>query len=49
LILLLAVQHLDNLRRLEAHLGKRANAARPTGRGQTATRQSSTGIEAPFR
>jgi hypothetical protein len=49
LILLLAVQHLDNLRRLEAHLGERANAARPTGRGQTATRPSSTGIEAPFR
>jgi uncharacterized membrane protein YccC len=49
LILLLAVQHLDNLRRLEARLGERANAARPTVRGQTAARPSSTGIDAPFR
>jgi uncharacterized membrane protein YccC len=49
LILLLAVQHLDNLRRLEAHLGELANAARPTGRHQTATRPSSTVIGAPFR
>jgi hypothetical protein len=29
LVLLWASQHLDNLWRLEAHLGQRANAARP--------------------
>jgi hypothetical protein len=49
LILLLAAQHLDSLRRLEARLGERANAARATGRGQTAMRPSSTGFRAPFR
>jgi hypothetical protein len=32
LILVLAFQHLENLRRLEAHLGVRANAARQTAR-----------------
>jgi len=37
LILILAVQHLDNLRRLEVHLGERANAARPTVRGRPAS------------
>ena len=37
------------LRRLEAHLGERANAARPTGRRQTAARSSATGISAPFQ
>jgi hypothetical protein len=42
LVLLLAVQHLDNLRRLEAYLGEHVNAARsPTA--------PSTGISAPFR
>ena len=34
LILVLAVQHLENLRRLEAHLGERANAARQTARSR---------------
>ena len=34
LILVLAVQHLENLRRLEAHLGERANAARRTARAR---------------
>src|SRR5436309_1333555 len=34
LILLLAVQHLENLRRLEAHLGERANAARRSARSR---------------
>jgi uncharacterized membrane protein YccC len=34
LILILAVQHLENLRRLEAHLGERANAARQTARSR---------------
>jgi uncharacterized membrane protein YccC len=34
LILVLAVQHLENLRRLEAHLGERANAARRTVRSR---------------
>jgi hypothetical protein len=35
LILLLAVQHLDNLRQLEAYLGEQANALQsPTGRRQ---------------
>jgi uncharacterized membrane protein YccC len=33
LILVLAVQHLENLRRLEAHLGDRANAARRVAPG----------------
>jgi hypothetical protein len=39
LILILAVQHLDNLRRLEAHLGERANAARQTARPRDRTLQ----------
>jgi uncharacterized membrane protein YccC len=34
LILVLAVQHLENLRRLEAHLGERANAARQNARSR---------------
>jgi uncharacterized membrane protein YccC len=34
LILVLAVQHLENLRRLEAHLGARANAARQTAQAR---------------
>jgi uncharacterized membrane protein YccC len=34
LILILAVQHLENLRRLEAHLGERANAARRNARSR---------------
>ncbi len=34
LILVLAVQHLENLRRLEARLGERANAARQTARSR---------------
>jgi hypothetical protein len=34
LILILAVQHLENLRSLEAHLGERANAARRTARAR---------------
>ena len=34
LILVLAVQHLENLRRLEAHLGERANAARRSARSR---------------
>jgi uncharacterized membrane protein YccC len=34
LILVLAVQHLENLRRLEAHLGERANAARGSARSR---------------
>jgi uncharacterized membrane protein YccC len=37
LILLLAVQHLENLRRLEAHLGERANVARQTARSRGKT------------
>jgi len=37
LILVLAVQHLENLRRLEAHLGERANAARKTAHSPGAT------------
>jgi uncharacterized membrane protein YccC len=34
LILVMAVQHLENLRRLEAHLGERAKAARQTTRSR---------------
>jgi hypothetical protein len=34
LILVMAVQHLENLRRLEAHLGERASAARATARSR---------------
>ena len=34
LILVLAVQHLENLRRVEAHLRERANAVLPIGRSQ---------------
>jgi uncharacterized membrane protein YccC len=49
LILLLAVQHLDNLRSLEAYLGGQANALQPTGSGRTATPRSSTRISTPCR
>jgi hypothetical protein len=34
LILIMAVQHLENLRRLEAKLGERANTARQTARSR---------------
>ena len=41
LVLLWASQHLDNLWRLEAHLGERANAAAPAYRGANANATSS--------